>query len=162
MVLIEKKTIELWGAPVANSAVLLSAGDGKQRGLLIEADAGLRFRAAGEAGPRLEVAWQDVRAVRTPFLSPRRLDLDTADGRHRVRLTDAVIDSPLDGHDGGGGDAFPIEGGARPSDQTREERLLDDAATAVGALTVAIGRLAADRVRRRRVADRIRARAGEL
>ena len=162
MVLIEREPpIELWGQPVANSAQLLTA-DGKPRGLLIESDAGLRFRAAGEEGSRFELPWPAIRSLRSPFLSPRRLVVATDDGRHRFRLTDAVIDKPLsdDAPDGGDADSFPIEGGARPTNITREEAMLDDAATAVGALVVIIGWVAADRVRRRRVAGRIIARAG--
>jgi hypothetical protein len=157
MVLIEKKTVELWGEPVANSAELLSAEGGKVRGLLIESDTGLRFRAAGEGESRFHAPWPSVTGVRSSFARPRRIDVLTEEGRHRLRLTDAVIDGPVieGGADGSAEDSFPIEGGARRSDATREEVLLDDAATAVGALTVVVGYVAADRVRRRRVAERI-------
>jgi hypothetical protein len=62
--------------------------------------------------------------------------------------------------DGAGTDTFPIEGGARPVDATREEAMLDEVATGVGALTLIVDFLAADRARRRRVRNRILSRAG--
>jgi hypothetical protein len=73
MVLVEKKTVELWGDPVANSAELLSAEGGKVRGLLIESDTGLRFSAAGETAPRFEAPWPSITGVHSSFARPRRV-----------------------------------------------------------------------------------------
>src|SRR5690242_10962141 len=130
MAIVEKKEIPLWGSAVANSAQLRSGEGGDVLGLLVEEDAGLRFSVGGESEPRFRIPWQSVRGVRLPPPGAKRLDVITDDARHRLRFTDAVIDRPLEtAGDGGEADAFPIEGGARPADQTREERLYDDLAT---------------------------------
>ena len=146
---------------MANSAVLHSAEGGKVRGLLFERDDGLQFRAAGETMPRFEVPWVTVQRVRLPWPSARRVTVVAAGQRHRLRLTDAVIDGLGDAvADGSVRDDFPIGGGVRPSNITREEAMMDDIRTGVGALTLIVNFVAADRVRRRRVRRRILARAG--
>jgi hypothetical protein len=158
----EKIHVPLWGASVANSAVLLSAEGGKVRGLLVEQDSGLRFRAAGESSPRFEAPWATVEGVRLPWPSAKGVTVVAAGHRHRLRLTDAVIDKTGDAvPDGSAPDEFPIEGGTMPTNITREEALMHDVGTAVGGLTLVVNFLAADRVRRRRVRKRILERAGK-
>jgi hypothetical protein len=160
MAIVEKKEIPLWGVSVANSAALRPDDGSDVLGLLIEEDAGLRFSVGGESEPRFRIPWLMVRGVRLPPPGAKRLDVITDEARHRLHFTDAVIDQPVEtAGDGGDPDSFPIEGGARPADQTREERLYDDLATTVGAAIAVVNFVAADRVRRRRVRARILERA---
>ncbi len=138
-----------------NSAVYKTDGGETKNGLVEDDDHGVRFAVPGENRAAFELPNHAIEKIKLSFLSPNRMTFVAGEARHRVRLTGAVIDGEQHG------EAEWISGSS-PTELERDRTLkaAEETAILLNGFMKIVGWLAADRVRRRRLRDRILARRG--
>ena len=138
-----------------NSAVYRTAEGTKLHGLVEDDERGVRFTVPGENRAAFELPNHAIERIRLSFLSPNRMTFVAGETRHRVRLTGTVIDGEQHG------EAEWISGSSPTElEHDRSRKAAEDTMILLNAFLRIVGWLAADRVRRRRLRDRILARRG--
>jgi hypothetical protein len=138
-----------------NSAVYKTDDGTKLRGLVEDDDRGVRFRVPGEDRTVFELPNHAIERIAMSFLAPNRMTFVAGETRHRVRLTGAVIDGEQHGEAGWISGSSPTE-----LEYDRSGRAAEETVILVNGFVRILDWLAADRVRRRRLRDRILARRG--
>ena len=137
---------------MVNSAEYLDPAGQKIPGYLDERDGVLAFRAA-DGRVLFQAPYSAVGKVALPTPGARRMRIEIGGEQHTIRLTDHMIDgeehSPL-GAPSGSGEYLPDE---------RDRQVRDNLILAEMGVR-AVGFVAADRVRRRRIRNRIAERTG--
>ena len=136
-----------------NSAVYKTDEGTKLRGLVEDDDHGVRFRVPGEDRVVFELRNHAIERIALSFLSPNRMTFVAGETRHRVRLTGTVIDGEQHG------EAEWISGSSPTElEYDRTRKAAEETMILLNAFIRIVGWVAADRVRRRRLRDRILAR----
>jgi hypothetical protein len=136
-----------------NSAVYTTHDGTKLNGLVEDDEHGVRFRVPGEDRPAFELANHAIERISLSFLSPNRMTFVAGDAKHRVRLTGTVIDGRQHA------EAEWISGSSPTElEYDRTRRTAEESMILVNAFVRIVDWVAADRVRRRRLRDRILAR----
>ena len=138
-----------------NSDVYKTAEGEKLRGLVEDDDRGVRFRVPGEDRPAFELPNHAIERIALSLLDPNRMTFVAGGTKHRVRLTGAVIDGEQHGEAEWISGSSPTELEYDRTRKTAEETMI-----LLNAFGMSVNWLAADRVRRRRLRDRILARRG--
>jgi len=138
--------------PDTNSARYQTPDGQKVHGLIDEAPSGVVFRVDEQGRALWEIPYASIERIKTSFLRPRVMKIAARGDEYRLVLTGAVIDGSHHGTMTWSGTA-PGE-----SSMTREESTANDIAAFIPAVVRVVDYVAADRVRRRRVCNRILAR----
>ena len=140
---------------MVNSAVYEAADGQKVAGLLDERDGQSLVFRSDDGRELLRTHYAAIEGVKLKFPSRSRMTFVVGGEEHRIRLTGAIVEDVRVSTD------IPLPSGTPRSDATREERTADDAGTLILGLSHVVTFVAADRVRRRRIRNRVRRRIAE-